>query len=392
MKSKRLLIFILAIAMVSISAIQVFANAEIDNLKKQQEEMERQKKEKEGEIQGLQVQVKDVQGEIAKLDAQIDVASVKLTEVEDVVAQLEVDIAHNQEKLEGAKSSLDENQDTLEKRLRIMYMSGDSSNLEILLGADNIEDMLMRYDMLEMVAKQDKDLISFTNKQIVTIEETEAELSRQHAEEEIKRKELSRQKQNLVTANDQKVSFMAQLQKDKAAAEAQYDGFVQESLNIQGKIVAKEKELEERRKAEAAKRKAAGRAVSGSGQLSWPVSGYNSISSYYGYRIHPIFNTKKYHAGIDIPAPTGTAIKAASDGIVISSGWQGGYGKAVVVSHGNGLVTLYGHNSTLKVSEGDYVSKGDTIALCGSTGYSTGPHCHFEVRVNGATVDPLGYL
>lgn len=378
--------------MVSISAIQVFANAEIDNLKKQQEEMERQKKEKEGEIQGLQVQVKDVQGEIAKLDAQIDVASVKLTEVEDVVAQLEVDIAHNQEKLEGAKSSLDENQDTLEKRLRIMYMSGDSSNLEILLGADNIEDMLMRYDMLEMVAKQDKDLISFTNKQIVTIEETEAELSRQHAEEEIKRKELSRQKQNLVTANDQKVSFMAQLQKDKAAAEAQYDGFVQESLNIQGKIVAKEKELEERRKAEAAKRKAAGRAASGSGQLSWPVSGYNSISSYYGYRIHPIFNTKKYHAGIDIPAPTGTAIKAASDGIVISSGWQGGYGKAVVVSHGNGLVTLYGHNSTLKVSEGDYVSKGDTIALCGSTGYSTGPHCHFEVRVNGATVDPLGYL
>ncbi len=260
MKSKRLLIFILAIAMVSISAIQVFANAEIDNLKKQQEEMERQKKEKEGEIQGLQVQVKDVQGEIAKLDAQIDVASVKLTEVEDVVAQLEVDIAYNQEKLEGAKSSLDENQDTLEKRLRVMYMSGDSSNLEILLGADNIEDMLMRYDMLEMVAKQDKDLISFTNKQIVTIEETEAELSRQHAEEEIKRKELSRQKQNLVSANDQKVSFMAQLQKDKAAAEVQYDGFVQESLNIQSKIVAKEKELEERRKAEEAKRKAAGRA------------------------------------------------------------------------------------------------------------------------------------
>ncbi|NLY20862.1 MAG: peptidoglycan DD-metalloendopeptidase family protein [Tissierellia bacterium] len=392
MKKNKKLLLILIVCLVSINTMRAMANVEIDNLKKEKDEINQQIEGKKTEIDDLKVQVDNVQEEIKKLDNQIDVASSNLSVVEGLVQELQVAIDENTVKLENARTNLEDNQETLEKRLRVLYMSGEMSNLEILLGANDIEELLTRFEMLEMIAKQDKDLITFTNKQIVTIKETEAELVVQHEEQKQRQAELQVQKQKLVDANNVKISFMQQLQQDKVAAEKEYDKFVENTKNIDAKIVELEKKLEEQRKAAAAKRQMSGAVISGSGELSWPVPGYSHISSYYGYRIHPIFNTKKYHAGIDIPAPTGTPIRAASDGIVISSGWQGGYGKCVMISHGNGIVTLYGHNSTLNVSVGQYVGKGETIALCGSTGYSTGAHCHFEVRVNGATVDPLGYL
>jgi murein DD-endopeptidase MepM/ murein hydrolase activator NlpD len=126
--------------------------------------------------------------------------------------------------------------------------------------------------------------------------------------------------------------------------------------------------------------------------MAWPVPGYSRISSYYGMRIHPIFKTKKLHTGIDIPAPTGTAITSAGDGTVIFSDWLGGYGKAVMIDHGGGMVTLYAHNSATNAKVGQTVKRGATIAKAGSTGNSTGPHLHFEVRKNGAYVDPIPWL
>ena len=130
--------------------------------------------------------------------------------------------------------------------------------------------------------------------------------------------------------------------------------------------------------------------VQGTGQLSWPCSGV--ITSPYGYRTHPIFGRTIYHSGMDIGVDYGTPIHAADSGTVIYSGWISGYGNAVIIDHGGGMQTLYGHNQSLNVSEGQSVSKGDVIAFAGSTGNSTGPHCHFEVEINGQAVDPMGYL
>lgn len=125
---------------------------------------------------------------------------------------------------------------------------------------------------------------------------------------------------------------------------------------------------------------------------SWPVPSTTRISSSYGYRIHPIFNTKKLHKGIDIPATTGTPAVAIDDGVVIFSGVQRGYGNTVMIQHTDGKVTLYAHNNSLSVSKGDKVVKGQVVSRIGSTGNSTGPHLHFEVRINGNTVDPMKYV
>ena len=130
--------------------------------------------------------------------------------------------------------------------------------------------------------------------------------------------------------------------------------------------------------------------VSGTGALMWPVNGV--ITSPFGYRNHPIFGRQILHSGIDIGVDYGTPVHAADSGVVVEADWISGYGYAVVIDHGNGLSTLYGHNESLAVSAGQSVSKGQVIAYAGSTGNSTGPHVHFEVRSNGEPVDPMGYL
>ncbi|HBS58710.1 MAG TPA: peptidase M23, partial [Firmicutes bacterium] len=127
-----------------------------------------------------------------------------------------------------------------------------------------------------------------------------------------------------------------------------------------------------------------------SGVLIWPAAG--QITSPFGWRMHPVFGTQKFHTGIDIGADYGDAVAAADSGVVIHADWLGGYGKAVIIDHGNGLQTLYAHNSELLVYEGQAVRKGQTISRVGSTGYSTGPHLHFEVRQNGTPTNPMAYL
>jgi murein DD-endopeptidase MepM/ murein hydrolase activator NlpD len=139
-----------------------------------------------------------------------------------------------------------------------------------------------------------------------------------------------------------------------------------------------------------------GFSYAGSGLLLWPVPGRSHVSSEMGYRIHPVDGYRKLHTGMDIPAPTGTQVVAAADGLVVRAGWYGSYGNVVMIDHGSiggeHLVTLYAHNSAVLVSAGDTVAAGDAISLIGSTGRSTGPHCHFEVRVGGAYQNPRGWL
>lgn len=391
MKKLKKTIFLLLVIMLISNSI-VFANNQLNSLKDEKNKVDQQIKDQESQIQGINTQLNDVNREIQDLDYKIMQSQEELDTINKQLVDLEASIRKNEENLAIAKEKLSAKQDDLDTRLREEYKNGSFIFLEILMDSSSISEMLKRLDVVSNILNQDKELLEFTNKQINYIRLTEDKLKEQRAEYKEKLEIEERKKAELEANNKKKLEFMAILQQNKAEAEAEYDKFVKLTQSLDEKIVKLEKELEEKRKAEEARRKAAREVVHGNGQLSWPVPGNPDISSYYGNRIHPIFKTKKFHTGIDIPAPLGTAVKASMSGIVIFSGWQGGYGNVVMLSHGDGLVTVYAHNSVNKVSVGDYVDRGQTIALIGSTGYSTGPHSHFEVRLNGSTVNPLSYL
>ena len=181
------------------------------------------------------------------------------------------------------------------------------------------------------------------------------------------------------------------MENDKEIYNRQYDEMMASSAEVERLIREKEEEMRRRAEKEAREAQGGGYVMqSFGGGMIWPISG--PITSEFGWRTHPIFGNARFHSGLDIGGDYGMPIHAAASGVVIESGWIGGYGNTIMIEHGNGIVTLYGHNESLAVGVGQQVNQGDVIAYCGSTGNSTGPHCHFEVRLNGEPVSPWNYL
>lgn len=428
-KSKKILSLVLCTAILFSNNVSL-ANAELNNLIEKKKQSEQNAENTKKEVNDLGVKIDEVDAQIKALDYQISKSQAELNELSSQIKRLEEDIVKNENKLADSKEKLRTTQENLSFRLNEQYKKGESKFIEVILGSTSISEMLTKLDYVERVANRDKEQIEFTNKLILFINDTEKQLQEEKQEYQIKLQAEENKKRELEIANKNKSDFMATLEQDRVLAEKKYDDFVNETKNIDGEIVALQKRLEEERKREEARRKAEAEArrkaeeerkraleakkkeeskkssgkssnsgyddssysYSGSGGYSWPVSGYSSISSGYGYRVHPIFNTVKFHSGIDIPAPTGTKVRASQEGMVIFSGWQGGYGNCVMISHSNNIVTVYAHNSSINVNTGQYVDRGQTIASIGNTGNSTGPHLHFEVRKNGNTVNPLSYL
>ncbi len=375
MKKKRFVVYLLIILILSTTVVQAYGES-LTDLKKTQQNIKNQIDKTQKNLKQIQSQQKDVEKQIKELDLKAENAALELDKVENDLKILNVNIEDTIADLEDAEAKLSEQEETFNQRIRVMYKNGNVGYLEVLLSSGNIKDFLSRKDMIQEIAEYDKELIRFMKEQRDTIDEKKVQLEAQRASVEVTKSKLEARKRDLDTATRSKTDLMSKLEKDTKAFEKEYDKLNEYAKQIESQIVKLQRNTG---------------AYSG-GKMAWPVPGYSRISSYYGYRIHPIFKVKKLHTGIDIPAPTGTPITSASDGIVIYTGWLGGYGNAVMVDHGGGIVTLYGHNSSITVSEGDNVKRGATIAKAGSTGNSTGPHLHFEVRKNGAYVDPLPWL
>lgn len=374
-RKKKVLYIVLALILV-FSFTQVLAAENLDSLKKNQKNATQEMKKKKDEIKAIKDETKSVSKEIEALDEKLDKATVELTEVEKEIEAIEGNIEKKIEELIEAEANVNEKQDTFNSRLRVMYKTGSVGYLEILLSSSDIKDFLTRKDMIAAIADHDKELIQYMKEQRTLIETTKMELETQKKSVEVSKSKLESRRKVLASATRAKEDLIDRLLIDEKALEKEHDALNDYAKKIEADIVKLMRNTNP---------------YSG-GAMAWPVPGRNRISSPYGYRIHPIFKTRKLHTGIDIPAPTGTNIVAASEGTIIHAGTLGGYGKTVMIDHGGGIATLYGHNSSLTVSNGTYVNKGDTIAKAGSTGYSTGPHLHFEVRKNGAYVDPLPWV
>ena len=315
-----------------------------------------------------------VSEQLRQIEEQLRQAQQQLESIQQQRVAVENDITVNEKLLAEAQKRLEGRESVFYKRVRDIYINGRLSYID----ADIKLIDEIKKERAEIAAR--KQALEQSRAKLVELEK--AAVAKQ-AEIEQKKKERE--------------VVLQKAQNDRATAMQAVEELNASSAQITALLKARQAErAAARAAAEAAATAAAQQSapsyswVQGSGQLGWPVSG--EITSPYGYRTHPIWGTTIYHSGIDIGVDEGTPVHAADGGTVVWSGWMGGYGYAVVIDHGNGMSTLYGHNSELAVSEGQDVSKGQVIAYAGSTGNSTGPHVHFEVRISGDPVDPMGYL
>lgn len=322
----------------------------------------------------LDVKINNLNEKTEKLEEKINKANEKIEKINSESKRLK-------EEIKKLEEDINSNEEILGERLKVINDNYTLGYLKVILSSNSISDFLNNIYIVQEVVAQDKQMLK--------------DLEADKSEVEDKKETIDKNKEEAKVIKDELVKDKEGLEEDKS-----------ELKNLKEELLKEEEALEEKLQKIAAKESivsnnsTSDNSNSGSSSTSnavisngsWPVPGYSRISSPFGYRIHPVLGTKKLHTGIDIPAPTGTPAVAVASGTVIYSGVQGSYGNTVMIRHDNGLVSLYAHNSSLVVKVGDRVKKGQVVTKIGSTGRSTGPHLHFEIRVNGTPQNPLNYL
>ncbi len=346
---------------------------------------------KKAELDDVQQKLQQADVQKQKAQAAADDASSKMSEVVAQLAKIQADITTLQGKSDKLQKDIDSNSTVLKdkkvkmegrmkiyrKRLRDIYINGQINYLDVLLGAKDFNDFASRMFLLQKIIAGDLDLVETVKKEADEIQKRQDLLDKQMAEIKKDRESLETKKKDSEKLRQERAQLLYKANEEKQRKDADYDRLNAISENIKDMLQSLE-------------RQSSMPSEGGTGRFIWPVTG--PITSYCGWRTHPVFGTTRYHSGLDIAVDSGTPVHACDSGTVVYSGWMGGYGYAVMINHGNGLVSIYGHNSSLDVSEGESVSKGQVISRAGSTGWSTGPHVHFEVRLHGEVVDPLNYL
>ena len=362
----------------------------------------------QNEIEQLTAQINSARAESSRVGQDLAAAQARLAEVHDALAVAEANVATKQAEIaaqEGRVAELEAQLRSVELQLLEttrdiestsqtlalqaveMYMNASMPVGTMVLSFDSMSDLAVGWTYADGVAGRSEDLLdSFEflraeeDRQRGQVEESRSEaetilfeLDGERAVLEAELAEAEALRADAETELGQVQYLLTRIRNDIAAAEQHKDGLEAEAAKIEAEI--------------AAAQQSGGEAP---GALRMPVNGW--ISSYYGWRVHPIFGTRRMHTGIDLAAIGGSPIYAAEAGTVIIAGLRGGYGNAVVIDHGGGLSTLYAHQSRLTVSVGEEVAAGERIGFVGCTGYCTGDHLHFEVHVNGKHTDPLPYL
>ena len=365
------------------------------------------------DLERVDARLSKLNDELQGLNDRLAVAEGELAESSQRLAQTTARLVETENRLADTRRRLEGSQDDFDDRARSTYMYGAQAKWpQLIAGIDSVEEFQRSLKYARAVLHNDQERVERISALEATVERTTDELAElqeqrgaQRAADQAHRDEAAEivARREAVTADvaaqaERHRAMVAELESDRRT----YLAMVTQ-LEAEGQQL--ETQLRRRAEAEAARRRAAaaaGRAPApaadvppqaGSapqGALVWPTNG--PITSPFGWRTHPIFGTRRMHNGMDIAGPSGSPIVAATAGVVVSAGPMGGYGNAVVIDHGGGMATFYAHQASVAVSAGQQVSRGQLIGYVGSTGFSTGPHLHFEVRINGTPVDPAGYL
>ena len=370
---KRIAMFLAFMMMVS---FPVYAS-KIDTKKEELGKVKTSIKETKKELEEKTREKVSVQDELQELDQIIIEVEGQLQAIDESLEQKEIEVEQSEKELVIAIEEKEEQYENAKVRIQSMYKNQKVGYLEVIFTSKDFWEMLNRMEYIKKIAEYDQTML-----ENMKAKEDEVALRTEQLEAEkesitLLYKEQVGVKSRLDISREEKDRILASLEKDEASMQLQIEDMIKVSDDLEKEVkkLIKESQL-----------------TFTGGQFTWPVPGSSRISSDYSSRIHPISGQYKFHTGIDIAAPFGKSVVAAADGKVIRSGWMGGYGNTVMVDHGSGLVSLYAHNSSNTVSVGDMVAKGGQIARIGSTGYSTGNHLHFEVRLNGAHTSPHKYL
>lgn len=355
----------------------------IDNKQDQLSKTKQQKSENRQEQSSIREQINKMEAEVTAIQQQLSITQTKLSNVEKNLAQVEA-------ALKIAEEEQQRNYQALQQSIQVTYENQGTAFLETLLQSKSFTNFLRRVEVLLSIIERNNTLLEQSKQKQQEIESKKNQIEKQKQEIEVLKKNQVAQKENLKAMQQKKEQYYAQLKIEEENLAKKEQELYEELEALEESQQQLEQEIDQIMRNRRSNNQSPAQYKGGA--LAWPVPGHTRISSPFGYRFHPVLKTKKMHKGIDIPASTGSSVVAAAEGTVIIAQWYGAYGNLVAIDHGGGLVTMYGHNSSLSVSVGQSVSRGQRIAGVGSTGRSTGPHCHFEVKRSGQAVNPMSYL
>jgi len=378
MRTTQKIFFILIILIIFIFTYPVVFGETLEELQKQKDELTNQIQDINNQLSSVQDNINGVTLQIDKINEQIAKYQENINKSEKKIEQTQMSVDAITVELEEAEKKYSHQKDLLEKRMVAMYQGGDTLYLDVLLSATSIEDFLSRFYYLSRIAAFDHKLMK--------------EVSNAKQDINAKKTLLERELTKLTAEQKNNENLLITIENTKIVRNNYLKELLETENSMQERIDLYEKNIEEIEKNILQTSLANINTEYIGGEMAWPTPGYATITSSYGMRMHPIFFVYRLHTGIDIGAPKGAPIIAVNDGVIILASYNTSYGNYVMIDHGGGVVTLYAHGSKICTEVGQEVKKGDTIMLIGSTGWSTGDHLHFEVRINNETQDPLPYI
>jgi murein DD-endopeptidase MepM/ murein hydrolase activator NlpD len=373
------------------SLAQTSVDAKIRAEKEKQARIHAKLEHKRAELHGVTLRYNDLQRQLGETNSAIAQVNGRLGSLEAQSASTQRRIDWNTVQLDAAKKSLALHDALLHRRLVNIYENGDLSYLNVLTSVRSFSEFVERWEDLRLLIAANERAVRARKAAEEKVASVEADLERTRLELAAQQQEQQEAKNQLDTLASERQNLVALASRQRRQVAAQVaemeDLSAAEEAQLEALIREREAELAAARKAAGI---AGGEEAGGAGMFSWPVTG--TITSPFGWRSNPFGGAPEFHQGLDIAAPTGTTVTAAAGGTVIMAQWYGGYGNYILIDHGGGYSTGYGHLSAIYVSQGQTVARSQAIGAVGSTGQSTGPHLHFEVRINGKPVDPAPRL
>jgi len=377
-----IIVIVIVLAMILMIAAPLLTNAATttapslsDQLKQQQQkatDLQNQISAANSQMDTAMQQKETIDGQLTSLQSDMDDINTQITSLNTQIASKNSDIA-------AAQATIDAKMTQYQQRFRVLYEQGSLGYITMLMQSTSITDFLYRYNIMEAIIKNDRDLLDQMQAAQQTIIDAKNAIQQDETNVESQKSALADKQSQVVSAQKQQQQIIDNLTANTAEYQKQLDAAEAAQNSLKAQIAGTSSNSSS--------------STYTGGKFTWPVPGHYTITSPFSpARLDPVTHVVQPHTGIDIGAPLGTAVVAAGDGTVVFAAWNGGYGNCVIIDHGGGYTTLYGHSSKLEVTKGQKVTKGQEIMKVGSTGMSTGPHCHFEVDINGVPHDPVQYL